>query len=540
MTGLNICNQKRPAKGIFQVMFNLPEFKNEPFADFSDERSAQGMLKALEQVEAQLGREYPLVIGGEHIQTKQFVDSVNPSAFKQVVGRVHHATQELADQAIQSAWKAFATWQHVPAEERAAYLIKASAEMRRRKNEFNAWMVYEVGKSWAEAEADTAEAIDFMEFYARQALHYADHHPLTQSPLKDEVNEVKYIPLGAGIVIPPWNFPLAIMAGMATAAIVTGNTVVLKPSDDSPVIAAKFVELMEQIGLPPGVINFLPADGPTVGEYLVAHPQTRFISFTGSMAVGLRINELAAKTQPGQRWIKRVVAEMGGKDTIVVDETANLDEAAAGIVASAFGFSGQKCSACSRAVIVDEVYDRVVGKVAALASQLSVGPVKDVGNYTGPVSSKKAFEKVSSYIEIGKNEGRLLAGGGQHERAGEGYFIPPTVFGDVDPQARVSQEEIFGPVLACIKAGDWQAGLAIANNTIYGLTGAFYSSNRARIEQAKRDFHVGNLYINRKCTGALVDVHPFGGFNMSGTDSKAGGRDYLGLFLQAKSVAEKL
>ncbi len=521
-------------------MINLPPFKNEPYRDFSDERNAQAMLKGLELVEAQLGRTYPLVINGERIETGDLLASVNPSQFNQVIGRVHHGTNALADRALAAAWEAFKTWQHTSAEERANFLFQAAAKLRQRKDEFNAWMVLEAGKSWLEAEADTGEAIDFLDFYARQALRYDAPQPLTPSPLPDEANELKYIPLGAGVIIPPWNFPLAIMAGMTGAAIVTGNTVVLKPSDDTPVIAAKFVELMEQIGLPPGVINFLPADGPTVGEYLVAHPQTRFISFTGSMAVGLRINELAAKTPPGQRWIKRVVAEMGGKDTIVVDETANLDEAAAGIVAAAFGFSGQKCSACSRAVIVDEVYDRVVGKVAELAAKLKVGPVKDVGNYTGPVSSKKAFEKVSSYIEIGKNEGRLLAGGGQHERAGEGYFIQPTVFGDVDPQARLSQEEIFGPVLACIKAGDWQEGIKIANNTIYGLTGAFYSSNRARIEQAKRDFHVGNLYINRKCTGALVDVHPFGGFNMSGTDSKAGGRDYLGLFLQAKSVAEKL
>jgi 1-pyrroline-5-carboxylate dehydrogenase len=521
-------------------MYNLPPFKNEPFADFSDERSAQGMLKALERVEAELGREYPLVIGGEHVRTNQFVDSVNPSAFKQVVGRVHHGTKELADQALQAAWKAFATWQHVPAEERAAYLIKASAEMRRRKNEFNAWMVYEVGKSWAEAEADTAEAIDFMEFYARQALRFAEHQPLTQSPLKDEINELRYIPLGAGVVIPPWNFPLAIMAGMTTSAIVTGNTVVLKPSDDSPIIAAKFVELMEQIGLPPGVINFLPADGPTVGEYLVTHPQTRFVSFTGSMAVGLRINELAAKAQPGQIWIKRVVAEMGGKDTIVVDETADLDAAAEGIVVSAFGFSGQKCSACSRAVVVDSVYDEVLGKVAERAKKLTVGDVKDVRNFTGPVSSRRAFEKISEYVEVGKQEGRVVVGGERHRLADEGYFIEPTIVADVDPKARVAQEEIFGPVLAFIRAKDVDDALAIANNTIYGLTGAFYSGRRDRIERARRDFHVGNLYINRKCTGALVDVHPFGGFNMSGTDSKAGGRDYLGLFLQAKSIAEKM
>ncbi len=521
-------------------MLNLPPFINEAYRDFSDERHAQAMQSGIALVESQLGRTYPLVINGRDVETGDLLASVNPSQFTQVIGKVHHATQQHADEAIAAATEAFKTWRHVPAEQRANYLLQAAAILRRRKDEFNAWMVLEAGKSWLEAEADTGEAIDFLDFYARQALRYDAPQPLTPSPLADEVNSVKYIPLGVGIIIPPWNFPLAIMAGMTCAAIVAGNTVVLKPSDDTPVIAAKFMEVLRDIHLPPGVVNFLPADGPTVGEYLVTHPKTRFISFTGSMAVGLRINELAAKTQPGQIWIKRVVAEMGGKDTTVVDETANLDEAAAGIVAAAFSFSGQKCSACSRAVIVDSVYDQVVAKVAERAAKLTVGPVKDLSNYTGPVSSKKAFEKVSSYIEIGRNEGRLLAGGGAHPMASEGYFISPTVIADVDPQARIAQEEIFGPVLACIKASDWQQGISIANNTIYGLTGAFYSSNRERLEIAKRDFHVGNLYLNRKCTGALVDVHPFGGFNMSGTDSKAGGRDYLGLFMQAKSVAEKL
>jgi 1-pyrroline-5-carboxylate dehydrogenase len=521
-------------------MINLTPFKNEPFADFSDERNAQAMLNALERVESQLGREYPIIIGGERYTTGALSESLNPSKFDQVVGRVYDGTKELADKAIAAAWKAFGTWQYAGAEQRANYLFQAAAVLRRRKNEFNAWMVFEVGKSWAEAEADTSEAIDFIEFYARQALRYDAPQPLTPSPLPFEVNELKYIPLGVGIVIPPWNFPLAILAGMTAAAIVTGNTVIVKPSPDSTVIAAKFIELMEEISLPPGVINFLPGDGPTLGEYLVEHPRTRFVSFTGSMAVGLRINELAAKPRDGQVWIKRVVAEMGGKDTIVVDETANIDEAAAGIVASAFGYSGQKCSACSRAVIVESVYDQVVAKVAERASKITVGPVKDVDNFTGPVSSKRAYEKINKYIEIGKQEGRVVAGGGRHGLAGEGWFIPPTIIADVAPTARIAQEEIFGPVLAVIRAKDVDEALAVANNTIYGLTGAFYSSDRERIERAKREFHVGNLYINRKCTGALVDVHPFGGFNLSGTDSKAGGRDYLGLFLQAKSVAEKL
>ncbi len=517
----------------------LPPFKNEPFVDFTDESNATAMHAALAAAETEFGREYPVVINGEKIMTGDLLNSYNPSNFNQVVGRVHRADQELADQAILAANVAFKSWQHTSAEHRASYLIKAAAELRRRKLEFDALLVLEAGKSWNEAEADSSEAIDFIEFYARQALRLDAPHPLTQSPLQDEINEAFYIPLGAGIVIPPWNFPLAILAGMATAAVVSGNTVVLKPSSDTPVIAAKFFALMESIGLPPGVLNFLPCSGGQVGDFLVAHPQTRFISFTGSMEIGLRINELAAKTSPGQIWIKRVVAEMGGKDTIVVDETADLDAAAEGIVASAFGYSGQKCSACSRAVIVGSIYDQLLDKIAARTRQLTVGAVKTNNFFTGPVASKKQFDSINNYIEIGKQEGRVVVGGGQHEQASEGWYIPPTIIADVAPKARLSQEEVFGPVLAVIKAANVDDALSIANNTQYGLTGAFYSSNRERIARAKREFHVGNLYINRKCTGAYVDVHPFGGFNMSGTDSKAGGRDYLLLFLQAKSVAEK-
>lgn len=521
-------------------MINLPAFKNESYRDFSSAPNATAMNRAIARVGAELNREYTLIIGGERVTTGDLLESVNPAEYSQVVGRVHRATPELADRAILVAASTFESWKKVSAEERAGYLFKAAAEMRRHKDDFNAWMVFEVGKSWAEAEADTAEAIDFMDFYARQALRYAGPQPLTPSPLPDEVNEMTWIPLGVGVVIPPWNFPLAIMAGMTTAALVAGNTVVLKPSSDSPVIAAKFVELLERIGLPPGVVNFLPASGGEIGDLLVAHHLTRFISFTGSMEVGLRINQLAAKPSPGQLWIKRVVAEMGGKDTIIVDETANLDEAAAGIVAAAFGFSGQKCSACSRAVIVDSVYDEVLRLVVEKARSLEVADVRSNGPFTGPVVSQKAFTSITRYIEIGRSEGRLLLGGGDHPHADRGFFIPLTIFADVAPDARIAQEEIFGPVLACIRAADFDTALSIANNTIYGLTGALYSGLRSRIEQARRDFHVGNLYINRKCTGALVDVHPFGGFNMSGTDSKAGGRDYLALFLQAKSIAEKL
>ncbi|MBX7221629.1 MAG: L-glutamate gamma-semialdehyde dehydrogenase [Blastocatellia bacterium] len=521
------------------MTLTVAPFRNEPFTDFSNESNAHAMQAGLDAVATQLGRDYPIVIGGERLTTGDILTSVNPSETSEVVGRVHRATREMADQAINTATTAFESWKRVPAVDRARYLFAAAAEMRRRKMEWSAWLVYEIGKSWAEADGDVAEAIDFMEFYAREAIRYGQPIGVTQSPLKDEINQAFYIPLGVGLVIPPWNFPLAIMVGMTTAAIAAGNTVVLKPSSDTPVIAAKFVELMEKVSLPAGVLNFLPCSGGAVGDFLVEHPKTRFIAFTGSMEVGLRINELAAKRSPGQLWIKRVVAEMGGKDTIVVDETADLDAAAEGIVSAAFGFSGQKCSACSRAVIVEDVYDAVLERVVERTNKLRVGPSKDPRNFTGPVASKSAYKSILEYIEIGKGEGRVVAGGGKLESAGDGYFIEPTVIADVDPNARISQEEIFGPVLAVIKAQNFDQALDIANNTEFGLTGALYSQKRERLERARTDFHVGNLYLNRKCTGALVDVHPFGGFNMSGTDSKAGGRDYLLLFLQAKSVAEK-
>jgi 1-pyrroline-5-carboxylate dehydrogenase len=516
----------------------LAPFQNEPFVDFNVERNAAAMREAIAQAEAAFGREYPLIIGGKRYTTGDMLASVNPSAFDEIVGLVHKADINLADKALDEASRAFQEWKNVAPEARARCLLKAAALLRRRKTEFSALLVLEVGKSWAEADADVAETIDFCEFYAREMIRYSQDQPLTTLP--GEVNEMFYIPLGVGVVIPPWNFPLAITAGMTVASIVTGNTVVLKPSSDSPVIAAKFVELLEEASVPSGVVNFVPGSGSKIGDYLVGNARTRFIAFTGSKDVGLHINELAAKTAEGQIWIKRVVAEMGGKDTIVVDETADMDAAVDGIVASAFGYSGQKCSACSRLVIVDEVYDELVGRVADRASKLKVGPVKDQANFTGPVSSKSAFESINSYISVGKTEGKLLTGGGPLSENQKGWFIKPTVIGNVDPMARISQEEIFGPVLAAFKARNYEQALQVANNTQYGLTGAVFSRDRKRLDTARREFHVGNLYLNRKCTGAMVDVHPFGGFNMSGTDSKGGGRDYLLLFMQAKSVAERL
>ncbi|OME93775.1 MULTISPECIES: L-glutamate gamma-semialdehyde dehydrogenase [Paenibacillus] len=510
-------------------------FRNEPFLDFKNELNNKLYDAALSAVEAELGKTYPLVIGGAQIHTERTLKSANPSRKRQVIGIVSQADTELAEQAIQTAARTFETWKHTAPSERARYLYKAAAIMRRRKFEFSALMTLEAGKTRAEADADTAEAIDFMEFYAREMQRLSAPQPLTVH--EEEENHLYYIPLGVGIVIPPWNFPLAIMAGMTTAAIVSGNTVVLKPASTTPVIAAKFVELLEEVSLPPGVVNFLPGPGQEVGDYLVDHPLTRFISFTGSRDVGLRIQERAAKTQPGQQWIKRVIAEMGGKDAIIVDSEADLDLAADAITASAFGFSGQKCSACSRAIVHEDVYDTVLQKVIDRSKKLVIGSPLHTAVQVGPVIDDKAYRKILDYIEIGKGEGTLVLGGFPGDP--EGYFIQPTIFADVASTARISQEEIFGPVVAFTKAASFDEAIQIANNTDYGLTGAVISNNRAHLEQARRDFHVGNLYLNRKCTGALVGTHPFGGFNMSGTDSKAGGLDYLLLFTQAKTVSER-
>jgi 1-pyrroline-5-carboxylate dehydrogenase len=362
--------------------------------------------------------------------------------------------------------------------------------------------------------------------------------PQRVTPMAGEKNFLVYIPLGVGVVIPPWNFPAAIMAGMTMASLVAGNTVVLKPATDTPTVAAKFVEIAYAAGIPKETLNFVTGSGGTIGDVLVKHPKTRFVAFTGSKEVGLRISELASKNGPGQIWIKRTVLEMGGKDSIIVDEEADVDAAAEGVVQSAFGYQGQKCSACSRAIVSQKIYDAFVQKLVERAKKISVGPSDNPNHYMGPVVNKTALETILNYIEVGKKEGKLLLGGGRGP--GEGYFLQPTIIADVEPKARIAQEEIFGPVLAVIKARDFDHALEIANNTEFGLTGAVYSRNTAKLEKAQEAFHVGNLYFNRKCTGAMVGAHPFGGFNMSGTDSKAGGRDYLLLFLQAKSIAEKV
>jgi 1-pyrroline-5-carboxylate dehydrogenase len=514
----------------------LVDYKPEPFTNFKDEKNKADFEAALKKVESELGKEYPLIINGEKVTTESKITSVNPSNKAEVVGTVSKASQELAEKAMQAALHTFEEWKAVPGPQRTRYLFKAAAILRRRKHEFSAWMVHEAGKSWAEADADTAEAIDFMEFYAREMIRLSEQQELTRIPGED--NELYYVPLGVGVVIPPWNFPLAIMVGMTTASLVSGNTVVLKPASTTPVISYKFMEILIDAGLPAGVVNYVPGSGSEVGDYLVDHPLTRYISFTGSREVGLRINERAAKTQKGQKWIKRVIAEMGGKDTIVVDNDCDLELAAQSIMFSAFAFSGQKCSACSRAVIHQDVYDQVLNRVIELTKELKVGDIKKQDNFTGPVIDENAQKKVLDYIEIGRKEGRIAAGGEKGPE--EGFFVQPTIIADVATDSRVMQEEVFGPFVAFCKADNFEHALEIANNTEYGLTGSVFSRNRKHLEKSRTEFHVGNLYFNRKCTGAIVGAHPFGGFNMSGTDSKAGGRDYLLLFTQAKLVSELL
>ena len=514
----------------------LSEFRNEPYTDFNQSANRKAQKQELENVKTEFKRIYPLFIDGTDLKSDRTFKSYNPSNKKEVVGTFYQAGKHEVDLAMDAALRAFEKWKWISPQERAIVLLKAAQIMRRRKKEINAWMIYEAGKNWLEAEADTAEAIDFLDFYARQMIRLSEVKGTT--PFPNELPELRYIPLGVGAIIPPWNFPMAIVTGMTSAAIVTGNTVLLKPAEETPCVGYRLVEIMQEAGLPEGVLNYIPGDPEEIGDYIVRHPKTRFISFTGSKEVGLRINELAAKPSPGQIWIKRVIAEMGGKDTIIVDSDADLENAAENIVASAFGFQGQKCSACSRVILLEEIYEKLLDKIIKRVKKITIGPVENPDNYLGPLISAEAEKKVLSYIAIGKKEGKLIFGGKKIND--EGYFIEPTVFVDIEPGARLDQEEIFGPVLAVIRVKNFDEAISIANSTEFGLTGSVFSKNRYKIEKAKHKFHVGNLYINRKCTGAMVGAHPFGGFNMSGTDSKAGGGDYLNLFVQPKSISEKL
>ena len=516
----------------------LVPYKNEAYLDWSDGKNVEDMRAALKDVEGRLGRDYPAIIGGKRVETDGEVVSVNPAKPSQVVGRTARATEREADLALDVATGAFEHWSRTAPEARARVLLRAAAIMKKRKFELLAWEVFEGGKPWSEADAQVAEAIDFLEYYAREMLRLKDGVEIYAIP--GEESRYSYQPMGVGVIIAPWNFPTAILTGMSSAAIVAGNTVIMKPSEFTSVIGAVVAEIFEEAGLPEGVLNFLPGYGSEIGDYLVGDARTRFISFTGSMKTGLRINELAAKQIENQRWVKRVIAEMGGKDAMVIDDSADLDSAAADIVKSAYGYSGQKCSAASRAILHADVYDEVLAKVLENARALKIGHPSEEDGATvnvGPVISEPQFEKVTSYVDAGKQEGDRVLGDdpGSPEN---GYFVSPTIFA-VEPDARVAREEIFGPVLSVLKARDFDDALKLANDSPYGLTGGVYSRNRDHLERARQEFKAGNVYFNRGITGALVGVQPFGGFGMSGTDSKAGGPDYLPLHMLARTVVER-
>src|SRR5207253_5586663 len=455
-----------------QVRLHEGRFKNEPPVDFRHEENARKMRAAIEKVRGQLGREYELSIGGKHVKTGEKIKSINPAKPSQIVGLHQKAGREHVEPAMSAALRAFETWSRTSVEERASLVFRVGDLLRERKFEFMAWLVFEVSKNWAEADGDIAETIDFCELYSREALRLAKAEPVVQLP--GERDRLFYIPLGVGAVIPPWNFPCAIMAGMTLASIVCGNTVILKPSSDSPTIAAKFVELLEEAGMPEGVVNFCPGAGASLGDAIVAHPKTRYIAFTGSREVGLRINKVAADNAPGQVWIKRTILAMAAKDAIVVDADADIDSAVEGVAASAFGFQGQKCSACSRAIIDERIYDKFLEKLKARVERITVGDPAENTNM-GAVINQGSMKSILDYIESSKKEGRLLTGGKAAKNAGEGYFIEPTVIADIAPKSKLEQEEIFGPVLVVIKSRKYEHALAIANDTEFGLTGAVYT-----------------------------------------------------------------
>jgi RHH-type proline utilization regulon transcriptional repressor/proline dehydrogenase/delta 1-pyrroline-5-carboxylate dehydrogenase len=512
-----------------------PAFRNEPLTDFSREDARQAMQRALEQVKRQFGRVYPLVIGKETVPTEQTIDSVNPSHCREIVGRCGRATVAHAERAITTAAAAFAGWRDTEPRQRADYLCKAAAILRRRRFELAAWEVYECAKQWREADADVAEAIDFCEYYAREMLRLAEPQ---RRDVPGEENAYFYEPRGVTVVIAPWNFPLAILCGMTAAPLVAGNPVIMKPAEQSSVVGAKLLEVFHEAGVPAGVLSYLPGIGEEIGPTLVRHKDVAVIAFTGSKGVGLTINREAADMAPGQDHVKRALAEMGGKNAIIVDEDADLDEAIHGVAGSAFVYQGQKCSACSRAVVLDGLYDTFVARLIEATRSLKVAPAEDPGSFVAAVIDEDARRRILGYVEKGKAESRLAFAGDAGALANEGYYVAPHVFVEVPPGAAIAQEEIFGPVLAVIRARDLDHALEIANGTPYALTGGLYSRSPQNIARVKRHFRVGNLYINRKITGALVDRQPFGGFKLSGIGAKAGGPDYLLQFVVPRTITE--
>jgi len=511
-------------------------YENSPLVNFVYQESQEKMRTALREVHNRFGEKYPLVIGGEKVWTDKLTPSVNPSAPKEVVGYVAEAGIPEAERAVKAARTAFDKWSRTPSEERARLLERAAAIMDRRRYELSALEVFEVGKPWAEADGDIREAVDFCRFYAEQ-MRQIGRPRLTQH-VPGEESYQHYWPRGVALVIAPWNFPIAILCGMVSAALVTGNTVIMKPSEQSIICGAMLMEIFQEAGVPAGVLNFLSGRGSVIGAHLVDHKDIDLIAFTGSREVGLRIWESAGKTLPGQRELKRVVCEMGGKNPVIIDSDADLDEAIVDSTYSAFGYQGQKCSALSRLILLDENYDRVMERLLSGAASLRVGNPEEPGMMVGPVIDEAAYKRILEYIEIGKSEAILAYQA--KEVPPEGYFIPPTIFAGVKPNMRIAREEIFGPVLSVIKVRDLDEAFDVANGTDYALTAGFFSRSPANIERAKAQIEAGNVYINRSCTGAVVGRHPFGGFKMSGGGTKAGGADYLLQFLLPRVVTENI
>ncbi len=509
-------------------------FENEPPLDWTVRENRERFEKALVKMRRSFPLRVPLFIGGAGIAAAKEIRSTNPNDTKEVVGIIASAGVPEALAAIRAAREAFPEWRDTPAAMRAEYLFRAAGEARRMRLELAALQVFEVGKSWSDADGDVCEAIDFLEYYAREAIRLGTPRRMGNAP--GETSVLFYEPRGVGAVIAPWNFPLAISMGMVSAAIAAGNTVVYKPSSQSAATGSMIQKIFEAVMLPPGVLNTLPGAGSEIGDALAIDPEVDFIAFTGSREVGLRIIELAAGTPEGARGIKSVVAELGGKNAIIVDSDADLDEAVLHILHSAFDYQGQKCSACSRVIVLEENYATLVGRLKEAAESISLGPSEDPKNFMGAVIDASAVERILRYIEIGKEEGTLLLERGPEAEGGN--FVPLAIFEDIRPEHRLAQDEIFGPVLSVMKARDFGEALRIADNTRYALTGAVFSRSPGNIERARREFRVGNLYINRGCTGAIVGRHPFGGFRMSGVGSKAGGPDYLLQFMVPRNVVE--
>ena len=511
------------------------EFVNEAPTDFSKESNRDLMQQALDDLADNLGEDYSIVICAKAIQNRKWITSRNPSHKEQIVGRVAAAKPDDALAAIDAARRAFPEWSRVEVSYRAEYLELMAREMRTRRFELNAWQIAECGKPWEEADADVAEAIDFCMYYAQQMRELAQG---SEFDLPGEENQYFYRPRGVAVIIAPWNFPLAILTGMTAAALVTGNTVVMKPAEQASVVAAKLIEIVHAAGIPDGVVNFLPGIGEEVGPVLVGSPDVDVIAFTGSRPVGLAIYEQAGQTLAAQQGIKHVVAELGGKNAIIVDSDADLDEAVLGVLHSAFSYSGQKCSACSRAIVLAEAYDEFLKRLVEAVKSLKIGPAEDPGTGLGPVIDAEAAERIQEFIELGKTEGTLHFAGDVSKLAKDGSYVAPHIFVDVPPNARIAQEEIFGPVLVVFKAKNLTEALTIANGTDYALTGGCYSRSPANLKRVRQEFQVGNLYLNRPITGALVARQPFGGYKMSGIGSKAGGPDYLKQFLIPVNVTE--